>query len=108
MTKYYLLYNANCPKCKRIAQIIINASSDKLKGIDIHSLEAINWLNQVYPKGWKSSPYLVLVRGDKISACTNSQFIMRIFMLLGVRKSWMIWHQSQRISEKGVEKLSSS
>ena len=89
--KRYLVFNAKCSACSKLARSIEDAVGDKLEAINIDDSKAMTLLNQAYPEGWEHAPYLVTVEHGKVRAWTGINAVCRLTILMGPRQTWRIW-----------------
>lgn len=87
----YLIFDAHCSVCKRLAETVEEVVDGKLEAISIHSDEARILLDQAYPEGWKHAPYLLTVESDRVHAWTGMSAALRLTQLMGLRRTWRIW-----------------
>lgn len=92
----YLVYDAQCTACNRLAERIQEAVSGRMKGIDIRVDEARNLLDRAYPAGWKHNPYLVSVDHGEVRAWTGTGAALRLGLLMGPRKALRVWSLARR------------
>jgi predicted DCC family thiol-disulfide oxidoreductase YuxK len=97
----YLVYDARCGSCSRLAEALRDAVGDKLKAISIHDGEARALLDQARPGGWKYAPYLVTASSGKVTAETGISAALRLGWLIGPRKAWRVWSYAHRLGILG-------
>lgn len=98
--KRYLIFNASCSACNSLALRLEIAAAGKLNAIDIASEQAKDILNQAFPKGWEYNPYLITVKGDRVSASSGNKMVLQLGMLLGPEKAWKIYNQARQYGVK--------
>jgi len=92
---HYLIYDASCSTCTQLATTVESMVEDRLEILNIHSKEASNLLNKVYPEGWRHAPYLIYHASDRIRAWTGIHAALRLSLLLGPRAAWKVWNLSK-------------
>lgn len=92
----YLVYDAKCTTCNRLAQRIEEAVAGRLEAIDIQSEKAKGLLHQAYPGGWEHNPYLVAVEHGHVRARTGFGAALRLGLLMGPRKALRVWSLAHR------------
>ncbi len=98
--KRYLIFNASCSACNSLAITLERAAAGKLNVIDIESEQAKGILSQAFPEGWEYSPYLITVKGDRVSASSGNKMVLQLGTLLGPQKAWKIYNQARQYGVK--------
>jgi predicted DCC family thiol-disulfide oxidoreductase YuxK len=92
----YLVYDAQCTTCNRLAVRIQEAVSDRLRAMDIKGDEARTLLDRARPGGWVDNPYLVTVSRRQVRAWTGTGAAVRLGVLMGPRKAFRVWSLPHR------------
>lgn len=87
MAKNYLIYDADCPTCVRLASTVQSTVNEQLTLLSIHSEAAHNLLDKAYPNGWQPAPYLVRVTPRHTRAWDGFQMSARLGWSMGPRKA---------------------
>jgi predicted DCC family thiol-disulfide oxidoreductase YuxK len=87
----YLVYNAQCSTCSRLAESIRAAAHPKLVALSIYDSQAHSLLDQAYPNGWVQAPYLVFAHQGRVRAWTGVRAALGLGWLLGPQQAWRIW-----------------
>jgi hypothetical protein len=94
----YLLFDAKCPVCNRLAQAIEKESGGRLKVRSLYDREMQEVLNQTRP-GWRWEPMLVEVQGKQVRVFSGLGMRLRMAIVLGW---WRTYHVVQILREAGV------
>lgn len=92
----YLVYDAQCTTCNRLAETIQNSVGGKLEAIDIQGDRAKKLLDRAYPAGWERNPYLVTLDDGHVGAWTGTGAALRLAWLMGPRKALRLWSLAHR------------
>lgn len=92
----YLIYDAGCSACERIAEEIGTITGSKLELISIWAPEATALLDEALPEGWGIAPYLVVSERGRVRAWTGVAAAARLALLAGPRKVWRLWRVARR------------
>jgi hypothetical protein len=103
VTARYLVFDAGCETCSRMAHAIGESATGKLVLVNISSDAATSILDRAFPGGWKRSPYLVEVRGASVRAWTGTSAKWRLGRLLGPRRSWRAWLVWRQVGTSGIQ-----
>ena len=87
---WYLLFDGNCSGCRKLATTV-KGSSTQVETISIHSTQAMDLLNRLYPNGWKHIPYLLSVEQDKVRAWTGIGLAIRLVQVIGFQGALQVW-----------------
>ncbi len=102
MAEHYIVFDANCPTCCRLAQLIKQVAGSQLNLINIHTEETKSLLDKAFPNGWVHNPYLIQINSGKIRAWTHLNATIRLIWLLGIRKSFLILRRGQQAGLKVI------
>ena len=88
----YLLFNAGCGDCSRIAQQIQERSGTTLIVRSIAEFQIQQYLNKALPKKWKWEPMVMEVSEDEqdIHVYTGVNLRLRLIQVMGVSKALSI------------------
>jgi hypothetical protein len=92
----YLVFDAGCSVCSRLAQTVQEAVGDQLEAINIREDKARTLLATAFPDGWAHAPYLVTVHHGTVQAQTGLSGAVRLALLMGPRKAWHVWRLARQ------------
>lgn len=92
----YLVFDASCTVCSRLAETVRQVAGEKLEAIDLRDPRAMALLDRAYPGGWAPAPYLIVAGGSHPRAWTGAALAARLALLIGPRGAWRVWAAARR------------
>ncbi len=96
MVNRYLVHDARCPRCLRLAVLIDEVAGGRLALLDLRDPYAITLLEWACPSGWHRAPYLITLQSGAVRARTGWRGIAHLAWLLGLSGSWTLWRKTRR------------
>jgi predicted DCC family thiol-disulfide oxidoreductase YuxK len=92
----YLVYDSACTTCSHLANVVRDATGDKLEAISIRDDRTKALLDRAFPSGWKHAPYFLTEDGTVVRAWDGTQAAFRLALLAGPLKAFRLWHAAYR------------
>lgn len=94
--KKYIVFDANCVLCTRLAREIQEKSKGELNVLSIHDDGTKALLDTAYPDGWNYAPHFLEVEQENVRGWTGLGVNYQLLKALGVRHAWHIWRLARR------------
>ncbi|MGQ9513048.1 hypothetical protein [Thermodesulfitimonas sp.] len=94
----YLLFDAKCPVCNRLARTIEKEARGRVKVRSLYDREMQAVLNQVRP-GWRWEPLLLEIKEERVRVYSGLSMRLRMAIVLGWRRTYRV---VQILREAGV------